>query len=131
MAKEHDALISKKDDVILIKPQTYMNNSGKAVKSIASYYRIEPEDILVVHDDADIPLGEIKKAESQGSAGHKGVQSIIDELKTNGFKRIRMGIASDDPSFKDKDLEEVVTKNFSEAEKLIVEETINKALELI
>lgn len=131
MDNKHKALVSIKDDVVIAEPQTYMNNSGKAVKSIASYYKIKPEDILVIHDDADIPLGEIKEAESRGSAGHNGVQSIIDELKTNSFKRLRLGIASDDPSFKDKDLEDVVLKEFSAEEKIIAEETIDKAVQMI
>jgi PTH1 family peptidyl-tRNA hydrolase len=108
-----------------------MNNSGKAVKSIASYYKIKSDDILVVHDDADIKLGEIKEAESRGSAGHNGVQSIIDELGTNQFKRLRMGIGSEDPSFKDKSLEEVVLKNFGQEEKSLVEESIKRAVEII
>lgn len=131
LSKEHNALISIENDVILAKPQTYMNNSGQAVKSIASYYKTEPKDILVIHDDADIDLGEIKEAENQGSAGHKGVQSIIDELKTNEFKRIRMGINSEDPSFKGKELEEVVLKNFSKDEEEIVSKTIDNAVEQI
>ncbi|MFA5714524.1 MAG: aminoacyl-tRNA hydrolase [Candidatus Paceibacterota bacterium] len=129
--KEHNALVSIENDVILVKPQTYMNNSGKAIKSVASYYKIESKNILVIHDDADVQLGEIKEAESRGSAGHNGVQSIIDELKTNEFKRLRMGINSEDPSFKDKELEEVVLKNFSKDEEAIVEETIKKAVEMI
>lgn len=131
LSKEHNALISIENDVILAKPQTYMNNSGKAVKSIASYYKIQPKDILVIHDDADINLGEIKEAESRGSAGHNGIQSIIDELKTNKFKRTRMGINSEDSSFKDKELEEVVLKNFSEDEEEIVSKTIDNAVEQI
>lgn len=129
--KEHNVLISIESDVILIKPQTYMNNSGKAVKSVIAYYKIEPKDILVIHDDADIQLGEVKEDESRGSAGHKGVQSIIDELKTNEFRRMRMGINSEDPSFQGKELEDVVLKNFSNNEQPIVEETIKKAVEII
>jgi len=129
--KRHDALVSNKGNIILAKPQTYMNNSGKAVKSIASYYKIRVEDILVIHDDADVPLGEIKEAESRGSAGHNGVQSVIDELKTNGFKRLRVGISSEDPSFKDKELEDVVLKNFSKAEEPIIEEIVKKAVEMV
>jgi PTH1 family peptidyl-tRNA hydrolase len=128
---KHQAMVSIKDDVIMAEPQTYMNKSGKAVKSLASYYKIKPEDILIIHDDADIPLGEIKKAEGRGSAGHKGVQSVIEELKTNQFKRLRLGIYSEDPSFKDKDLEEVVLKNFSKEEDPIVEEAIDKAIKMI
>lgn len=131
LAKEHQSLISAENEIILAKPQTYMNLSGKAVKSLASYYKIEPKDILVIHDDADVNLGEIKEAESRGSAGHNGVQSIIDELKTNEFKRLRMGIDSEDPSFKNKELEDVVLKNFSSEEQPTVEEMIKKAVKMI
>jgi|WetSurMetagenome_2_1015567.scaffolds.fasta_scaffold232056_3 peptidyl-tRNA hydrolase, PTH1 family len=129
--KEHRSLISMENNIVLAKPQTYMNNSGQAVKSIASYYKIKPEDILVVHDDADINIGEIKEAEGRGSAGHNGVQSIIDELKTNEFKRLRLGINSEDPSFKDKPLEDVVLKNFSNDEYPIIENCIKQAVEII
>jgi PTH1 family peptidyl-tRNA hydrolase len=131
LEKEHNALISKKGDVLLIKPQTYMNNSGKAVKSIASYYKVEPKDIIVIHDDAETDLGEIKEVEGRSAAGHNGVRSIINELGTNEFKRLKLGIASDDPSFKNNSLEEVVLKNFSKAEEIVALGVIEKAVELI
>ncbi len=135
-SKEHNALISIEGNVVLAKPQTYMNASGRAVKSIASYYKIPIKDTVVVHDDADVKIGEIKEAEARGSAGHNGVQSVIDELKTNEFKRLRMGIDSDDPSFKipierGEGLESVVLKNFSKEEKSIAEGAIKRAAELI
>ena len=131
LEKEHNALISKKGDVLLIKPQTYMNNSGKAVKSIASYYKVEPKDIIVIHDDAETALGEIKEVEGRSAAGHNGVRSIINELGTNEFKRLKLGISSDDPSFKNNPLEEVVLKNFSKAEEIIALGVIGKVVELI
>jgi PTH1 family peptidyl-tRNA hydrolase len=129
--KEHNALISKKGEVLLVKPQTYMNESGKAVKSIASYYKIDVKDIIVIHDDAETNLGEIKEVESRSAAGHNGVRSIIDELKTNEFKRLKLGINSDDPSFKNKPLDETVLKNFSKAEEIVALGVIEKATELI
>ncbi|MFZ2390676.1 MAG: aminoacyl-tRNA hydrolase [Minisyncoccales bacterium] len=131
LEKEHNALISKKGEVLLVKPQTYMNESGKAIKSIASYYKISPKDIIVIHDDAETNLGEIKEVESRSAAGHNGVRSIIDELKTNEFKRLKLGIASEDPSFKNKPLEDVVLKNFSKAEEIVAVGVIEKAVELI
>lgn len=132
LSKEHNALISMQNDIILLKPQTYMNGSGKAVKSAASYYRIKPEDIIVIHDDADIPLGEIKLGVRRGSGGHKGVQSIIDELGTKEFRRVRMGIASEDPSYKEhldhgEGLEGVVLKTFGNEEKPLMEKAIEEA----
>ena len=129
--KEHNALISKKGEVLLVKPQTYMNQSGKAIKSIAAYYKIDIKDIIVIHDDAEINLGEIKEVEGRSAAGHNGVRSIIDELKTNEFKRLKLGINSEDPSFKDKPLDETVLKNFSKAEEIVALGVIEKATELI
>lgn len=131
LSKEHSALISTNGDVILAKPQTYMNNSGKAVKSIASYYKIKTDDILIIHDDAETDLGEIKEVEGKSAAGHNGVRSIIDEFGVNEFKRLKMGINSEDPSFRNKLLEEVVLKNFSREEKPLVEESIIRAVEMI
>jgi len=79
-------------DIIFLKPETFMNDSGKAVKAMVSYYKIPLENLLVVHDDIDLPLGKIRVSKDSSSAGHKGVQSIIDELKTQNFTRIRIGI---------------------------------------
>lgn len=131
LEKGHQALVSKKGDVILAKPQTYMNNSGKAVKSLVSYYKINIEDIVIIHDDVETDLGEIKEVEGRSAAGHNGVRSIINELGTNKFKRLKMGISSEDPSFKNNPLEDVVLKDFSQNEKALVEENIKKAVEII
>jgi len=131
LSKEHSALISTKNNVILAKPQTYMNNSGKTVKSLASYYKIEPKDILVIHDDAETDLGEIKSVESRSASGHNGVRSIISELGTNEFKRLKLGINSEDPSFKNKPLDEVVLKGFSKAEEIIAMGVVEEAVGLI
>jgi len=78
--------------VILAKPQTFMNNSGKAVKKLISNIQYLTSNIWVVHDDLDLPLGKIKIVKNRGAAGHKGVQSIIDELGTKNFVRFRIGI---------------------------------------
>ncbi|OGH17674.1 MAG: aminoacyl-tRNA hydrolase [Candidatus Levybacteria bacterium RIFCSPHIGHO2_02_FULL_37_10] len=80
--------------LILVKPLTYMNNSGLAVGLIANFYKIKPEDIWVVHDDIDLLLGSMKIRFGGASAGHKGVDSIINSLGTDGFWRFRIGIAS-------------------------------------
>ncbi len=80
------------EKTILAKPQTFMNNSGQAARAILDYYKINAEDIIVIHDDLDIPLGEFKISKNKNSGGHKGVQSIIDHLGTKDFMRIRIGI---------------------------------------
>jgi len=78
--------------VILANPQTYMNLSGESVSSLMGYYRIIPEDLLVVHDDLDFDLGRMKLVFSAGGAGHRGVGSIMESLGTKAFYRLRVGI---------------------------------------
>lgn len=76
----------------LLKTDVYMNQSGNFVKKTLKKYKIKPEEILIVHDDSDIELGKYKISFGRGSAGHNGVQSIIDALKTKNFWRLRIGI---------------------------------------
>ena len=78
--------------VLLVKPQTYMNNSGTAVRSFMRFYKLEPDRLLVIHDDLDLPFGSIRMRESGGSAGQRGMQSIISKIGTDGFARLRIGI---------------------------------------
>jgi len=78
--------------LILAKPQTYMNESGRSVDSLVRFYKIPLSSVLVVHDDADLPLGTIRIRPGGGSAGQKGVESIIDRLGTQDFPRLRIGI---------------------------------------
>jgi len=80
------------EQVILAKPKTYMNNSGMAVGLLADFYKIDPEDIWIIHDELDLPLGSMKIRIGGAAAGHHGVESIIDALKTDKFWRFRMGI---------------------------------------
>ena len=78
---------------ILIKPTTYMNLSGTAVAYFVKYYKIKTEDILVIHDELDIETGNFKLKKSSSSAGHNGIESIINTLKTNEFLRLKVGIS--------------------------------------
>ena len=80
------------EKIILAKPQTFMNRSGQSLQSIMQFYKIAVEDIIVLHDDLDIILGEFKISVDSSSAGHNGVQSIFDTLGTQKIKRIRIGI---------------------------------------
>ena len=117
------------EKTILAKPLTYMNNSGQCVLSISQYYKIPPSDILIVHDDIDLELGDIRLQKNRGAAGHKGVQSIIDALKTKDFTRLRLGIAPKDKE--NINTEQFVLENFTEAEEEIIIPTIKKAAEII
>jgi PTH1 family peptidyl-tRNA hydrolase len=85
----------KLEKVVLLKPQTYMNNSGMAVHLAAAYYKIEPEDIWIVYDELDLPLGSMKIRFGGAAAGHHGAESIIEHLGTDAFWRFRMGIGHD------------------------------------
>ena len=79
--------------VILAKPQTYMNRSGIATQALLAFYKLKPEDLIVIHDDKDIPLGETRVQTNRGPAGHNGIKSIIEQLGTQNFTRIRVGVA--------------------------------------
>ena len=79
--------------VHVLLPQTYMNLSGEAVQAAASYYKIPPEEVYVVHDELDLPVGEVRSKQGGGHAGHNGLKNIIQHLGTRDFYRIRCGIA--------------------------------------
>lgn len=85
----------KQESVLLLKPLTFMNDSGQSVQLAAQFYKIAPADILVVHDDKDLPLGEIKLQTDRGHAGHNGVRSLIACLGTKEFPRLRLGVANE------------------------------------
>ncbi len=80
------------EEIILVKPQTFMNNSGMAVRLVSDYYKIKSEDIWVLYDDLDISLGAIKIRFGGASGGHKGVESILEQLGSDKFWRFRFGI---------------------------------------
>lgn len=82
----------KNKKIILAKPRTFINLSGEAVRAISDFYKMTPEELLVIHDDIDIELGKIKVAADSSSAGHNGVENIIDVLGTQKFRRVRVGI---------------------------------------
>jgi PTH1 family peptidyl-tRNA hydrolase len=115
------------NNVVFLEPDTFMNNSGKAVKKIADFYKAETKDIWLIHDDIDLPLGEFKISQGQGSAGHKGVQSVINELKSKDFNRIRIGICPKDG--KPQNVENFVLEKFLKTEEKIIKEVIDKAVQ--
>jgi len=82
----------EKKEALFIKPNAFMNNSGEAVRKILDFYKLTPRDIIVIHDDLDIEIGNYKISSDISSAGHKGVQDIMDRLGTQEFKRVRIGV---------------------------------------
>jgi len=90
--KKFDSDIAKDRETLYVKPLTHMNRSGEAVSKILKFYKLGVEDLTVINDDVDLKFNEIRKQSGRGSAGHKGVQNIIEYLGTNSFKRIRIGL---------------------------------------
>nr|NIS41060.1 aminoacyl-tRNA hydrolase [Desulfuromonadales bacterium] len=114
--------------VVVAKPMAYMNQSGKPAKALLSAFKIPPEKVLVVHDDIDLPLGKVKKKFKGGDAGQLGVRSLLDELGTDRFARLRVGIGR--PENKE-DTVDYVLSSFEEDEIGPLNQVIEQALELI
>jgi PTH1 family peptidyl-tRNA hydrolase len=102
---------------LLVKPQTFMNLSGRAVAMIATYHKIEPEQIVVVHDDLDLEPGRLKIVQDRGAGGHNGIRSIIEQLGTRDFARLRIGIGRPPEFMKPADF---VLSRFSEEERQLL-----------
>ena len=132
----------KTNDYYLVKPMSYMNNSGNALFQFINYYKINIDDLLIIYDDIDLPLGMIKYKKNGGSGGHKGIESIIYQLKDDNFHRLRLGIATDGimrPSEKyvlssfhksyQKEVDKIVNKSYDSINYYLtssIEETMNK-----
>ena len=80
------------EKLILVKPKTYMNDSGLAVRLLVDFYKVKPEDVWILHDDVDFPIGSMKIRFGGASAGHRGIMSIIEQIGTDKFYRFRLGI---------------------------------------
>ncbi len=116
-------------EVILAKPKTFMNLSGKSVKNLLKNHNLKSDNLIVIHDDIDIPLSEIRIVKNRGAAGHKGVESIIKEINSKNFVRFRIGIQP--KSGKPKNPENFVLQKFNKEEEKIVKEVIQKTTEAI
>ena len=151
-SKKFNALISETNQpqgkIILVKPQTFMNNSGTAVGKLACHYKIETKDLFVVHDDIDLPIGKIRIVISRGAAGHKGVESIIRSLGSKDFIRFRIGIKPAEKSLLENQIskiknqkyklkvkkintEKFVLQKFTKEEEKTMKEMIKKTAEAI
>ena len=118
---------------ILALPSIYMNASGKAVAAVAKFFKIKPKDIVVAHDDMDIPMGDIKIVFGRGSGGHKGVESVFRALKTKEFTRIRIGTMTSSRSQKpgERELEDIVVKKMTPAETQALARGIRRAADAL
>ncbi len=119
--------------VVLAKPKTYMNLSGESVAPLARFYKIDPPDILIIHDDVDLPLGKIRIREKGSPAGHNGLKSIIQYLGTQEFPRLKVGIGTLETTDSEASLRtpEYVLGRFTSDEKLIVTEVCARVAEAV
>ena len=121
------------NQVVLAKPQTYMNLSGESVIPLMQRYLVKKEDLIVIHDDLDLPLGKIRIRPDSSAAGHNGIKSIIASLGTQNFIRIRVGISrpqnTDDAKLES--VRDYVLGDFTDADKPVIEETIKRVGEAV
>ena len=113
------------EDVILLKPMTYMNNSGESVIQVMNYFKIDVDDLLIVYDDMDMPVGKLRLRQS--GSGHNGVKSVIAHTNTQNFKRIRVGIDKH-PHIK---VVDYVLGRFTKDEQPLIDEGIENAVKAI
>ena len=117
----------------LFLPNTFMNNSGDAVRAIVDWYKIKLEQIFIIVDDKDLPLGKIRFREQGSSGGHNGLKSIIEKLQTNKFNRIRIGIGSPPIIKETNDFNTIshVLGNISQEEKTILDKVYIRVIEAL
>ncbi len=114
------------EKIILAKPQTFMNKSGVSVQAMMGYFNITTDRVWILYDDIDLDIGSVRVRRTGSSAGHKGVQSIIDNIGTQEFPRFRMGIKDDHCDYLS--TEDVVLKCFNKDELKVVESGIQKTV---
>lgn len=119
--------LAKYKDFIIIKPTTYMNLSGEALFLVMNYYKIKPENILIVYDDLAINLGTLRFKGNGSDGGHNGIKSIIQHLGTNKFARLKVGIGPQPPI----PSENFVLGNFSKEQMSVLKEVLTTSVEAI
>jgi len=121
------------EPVVLVKPQTFMNHSGRSVKQWLHYYKIPPQDVIVIHDDIDMNSASVKMKTSGGHGGHNGIRSIIEETGHSDFFRIKLGVgkpSSEDAFDKENTVANWVLGAFSEPELVDLRDTMFKETKL-
>jgi len=114
--------------LLLVKPRTYMNNSGLAVSKIARYRKVSAADTIVIVDDADLPLGRLRVKARGGTGGHRGLASLIQHLGSDTFARVRVGIGRDE---RGEDLVDHVLTPFSEEERRVMAPVVERAADAV
>jgi len=116
------------EKVYLLKPQTFMNLSGRSIRELAQFYKLTPEDIMVVYDDMDLPLGRMRLRSSGSAGGHNGIKSTIAELGTENFWRLKIGIGRPPEGW---DPARYVLSSFTKEEIPVLEEIIEKGMKAL
>lgn len=128
--KKHKALCGKGviegRKVLLVKPQTFMNLSGESIRAAVDYYKIEPEDIIVIYDDISLDPGQLRIRLKGSAGGHNGIKNIITHLGTQEFPRIKVGVGAKPPRV---DLADYVLSRFSPDEQKLMDEAFKEAAE--
>lgn len=114
---------------IVIKPQTFMNNSGEAVKEVCSFYKIPPENVIVIFDDISLPCGKLRIRRKGSDGGHNGIKSIIFHLNSDNFPRVKMGVGA--KPHPDYDLADWVLSTIKKDEMENFKEAVNDACEAV
>jgi len=118
-----------KEQVLLMKPQTYMNLSGESVRPAAQFYKVPPEHIIVVSDDVSMPTGKLRIRTKGSAGGHNGLKSIISQLGTDAFPRIKIGVGA--PPHPDYDMADWVLGTFKGQDAKDIDEAVKRAYEAI
>lgn len=131
--KAHKALVGKGyiegTKVILVKPQTYMNNSGESLREITDYYKVDPEnELIVIYDDISLNVGMLRIRDKGSAGGHNGIKSIISHLGTQTFLRIKVGVGDKIPEM---DLADHVLGHFSKEDKEVMKGSFEKARDAV
>lgn len=113
--------------VLVLKPQTYMNLSGEAVKLAGGFYKIPPDHVLVISDDVSLPLGKLRIRAGGSAGGHNGLKNIIAHLGTDQFPRVRVGVGA--PAHPEHEMVDWVIGSFSAAEKKVAAEAVGRAVD--
>ena len=126
-AGKGDYLYAKDGETLFVKPTSYMNNSGLAIKQVLDYYKASIKDLIVIYDDIDLPLGTLRFKDKGGPAGHRGIENIIYQLRSESFIRLRLGIAVE--GLRMRPSENYVLSPFPKECKEDIELVINKSIE--
>ncbi|WP_378951146.1 aminoacyl-tRNA hydrolase [Pelosinus sp. sgz500959] len=129
--KRNQALVAEyrgDESILLVKPQTYMNLSGIAVGELARWYKVPVEDVIVIFDDMDLPIGRLRLRMKGGSGGHRGIESLLNQLSKDTFNRVRIGIDRPPTGWQ---VVDYVLSRFTKEEQPLLESAIDKAAEAV